>query len=71
MSTAKKAALKLRQEVVKEGLWPCCLNCEHWTEVTEITDTARVYFKCGKYNMVPPPEITVVGCVHHLPDIPF
>ena len=71
MSDAKKAAVKLANEVVKAGLWPCCINCEHWCEVTEITDTDRVYFKCGKYNMIPPAETIVVGCVHHLAQIPF
>lgn len=73
MSTkeAKKEALRLRGEVVKAGLWPCCLNCEYWTEVTEITDNDRVYFKCGKYNMIPPSETIAVGCIQHLPDIPF
>lgn len=68
---AKKADIALRLKVVREGLWPSCLNCVHWTEVTEITDQERVYFKCGKYNMIPPNETLVLGCIHHEQDIPF
>lgn len=68
---AKKADIALRLKVVNEGLWPSCINCVEWVEVTEITDNECVYFKCGKYNMIPPAETIIVGCVHHESDIPF
>lgn len=68
---ARKADIALRLKVVEEGLWPSCLSCSHWCEVTEITDGERVYFKCGKYNMIPPAETLVVGCIHYEQDIPF
>lgn len=74
MSTkeAKKEALRLRGEVVKAGLWPCCLNCEHWKEKTEVKDTeVKVSFGCNRYNMIPPAETIVVGCIQHLQTIPF
>lgn len=71
---AKKAAVKLRQEVVQAGLWPCCLNCDYWIERTIIncdTQSREVQMICNKYNMTPPAETIVVGCPHHLQTIPF
>lgn len=72
MSTkAKQGGIELRKEMVRSGLWPCCLNCEHWVEVGEITDTQKTYHECGKYKMIPPDETIVIGCIQHLPTIPF
>lgn len=71
---AKKEALRLRGEVVKAGLWPCCLNCEHWKELTTIdceANTRKVEMRCNRYNMTPPPETIAVGCIQHLQTIPF
>lgn len=71
---AKKEALRLRGEVVKAGLWPCCLNCDHWKETTTIylgTEKIGTVFKCNRYNMTPPPETIAVGCIQHLQTIPF
>lgn len=74
MSTEREAkahAIKLRQEIVRQGLWPTCTNCAHWVEVSEVTDEVRVYFKCGKFNLMPPEDTVVVGCVHHDKEVPF
>ena len=71
---AKKEALRLRGEVVKAGLWQCCLNCEHWKESTTIylgTEKIDSVFKCNKYNMTPPADVLVIGCAAHVQTIPF
>lgn len=62
---------ELRLRVVRAGLWRCCMNCEHWCEVSVVTSTERVYNHCGKYNMLPPDDILLVGCVEHVQEIPF
>lgn len=77
MSTkeAKKEALRLRGEVVKAGLWPCCLNCDHWKTLRDDTpagsDLTFGDRYCSKYTITPPPETIVVGCIQHIPYIPF
>lgn len=68
-ATAKDNELRLR--VVRAGLWRCCLNCEHWCEVGVATSTERVYNLCGKYDMMPPDEVIIVGCPEHQQAIPF
>lgn len=62
---------EVRLRVVMSGLWRCCLNCEHWCEVSVATSTERVYNTCGKYDMLPPDEIIIVGCTEHKQAIPF
>lgn len=62
---------ELRLRVVHSGLWRCCMNCEHWGEVVAVTSTERTYSQCGKYDMLPPDEVLIVGCVNHLQSIPF
>ena len=74
MSQAKKAAISLANDVIKAGLWPCCLNCDHWLEVTTVdcsANTKKVHHECGRYRMIPPPETIVVGCAQHIKTIPF
>lgn len=68
---AKKAEIALREKVVKAGLWPCCINCEHWGEYMGVTDEERVYNHCTKYNRFPPEDVIVLGCPAHEPAIPF
>lgn len=62
---------ELRLRVVRAGLWRCCMNCENWCEVPVVTSMERVYNQCSKYNMLPPDEILMVGCVEHVQEIPF
>lgn len=68
---AKQLGVELRAEAIKLGVWPCCLNCEHWSEVQVITDTSQTYFECGKYKTIPPAETIAAGCNQHIPYIPF
>lgn len=68
---AKQAMIDIRNEVIRQGRWPTCTNCTYWTEVHEVTDELRVYFKCGKYNMFPPEDVIVVGCINHEAEVPF
>lgn len=69
---AKKAEIALRLKVVQEGLWPSCINCTHWSELTIYDESGRKsYHRCAKYDMIPPAETIVVGCIHHESHIPF
>lgn len=72
---AKQVGVELRTEAVKLGVWPCCLNCEHWKDHTlvDLSDPSKNKYemRCAKYSMVPPVETIVVGCNQHIPYIPF
>lgn len=69
---AKKVDIALRLRVVQEGLWPSCLNCVHWHQLTTIKDSTKtVVHRCSRYDMIPPNETIVVGCIKHESHIPF
>lgn len=71
LNDIKLHMIKVREASVRTGDWICCLNCENWTEVNQITDEQRVYNWCGLYSAHPPDEVVVVGCAEHTPAIPF
>lgn len=75
MSTkAKQVGVEVRAQAVKLGVWPCCLNCEHWTKLEKYCPVLNMHAGasyCGKYSTVPPDETIVVGCNQHIPYIPF
>ncbi|QDB70841.1 hypothetical protein [Pseudomonas virus PBPA162] len=60
--------ISLRNVLVESGHWKCCLNCCEWG-APDNNQTLQPL--CRKYNMVPPPKVIVLGCVEHMPDIPF
>lgn len=61
MSSSKKTNRLQRVEVL-QGLWKCCQNCEHWDEQQS---------QCGKFKMVPPPDIILHGCQEHVDECTF
>lgn len=71
----KQLGVDLRSEAVKLGVWPCCLNCEHWREYTEVhlgqPEKNKREMRCAKYKQIPPAETIVVGCNQHTQYIPF
>lgn len=52
--------IDLQKKALSYCVWISCLNCENWQNNT-----------CAKFKATPPAEIIVVGCVEHLPKIPF
>lgn len=59
MTDARKREIELNTLVVREGIWKCCLNCEHWSTNSpegEKKDT------CHKFDAVPPYSVVIVGC---------
>ncbi len=75
MSKAKQLGVELRAEAIKLGVWPCCLNCEHWRHYVEYDGAPNGptidEMRCTKYNVRPPDETIIVGCNQHIPYIPF
>lgn len=53
--------IKLQTSLITSGQIPTCTNCDHFKK-DEL---------CWKYNMRPPAEVIVVGCLYHMPTIPF
>lgn len=53
---------KSQKALVDTFTWECCPNCEHWDSKTEF---------CGKYQMRPPANVIVIGCVDYDAGIPF
>ncbi len=53
--------MKLQESLVRSGQIPTCTNCDHFKE-GEI---------CWKFDMRPPATVIVIGCVYHMPTIPF
>lgn len=68
---AKQHMIDVRTEVIRQGRWPTCTNCQHWEEHPGLTDEERVYNWCAKYQVSPPEQVVVVGCVNHEPGVPF
>ena len=70
---AKQHMIDVRNEVVRQGRWATCTNCECWTDRTEFSESGdmKVYNYCAKYKMIPPPEVIVVGCANHESGVPF
>lgn len=74
---AMKESIRLRAEVVRQGLWPSCINCTQWTETTEIlmdgdkVKSEKTFHKCNKFRMIPPADTIIVGCIYHEPEVPF
>lgn len=48
------------------GLFRNCLNCSEWQKNYTTKEQ-----RCGKYLVLPPPEVIVVGCPQHSDFIPF
>lgn len=53
--------IKLQTSLVNSGQLPTCTNCDHFQK----DET------CWKFKMKPPASVIVVGCVYHMPTIPF
>lgn len=73
---AKQHMIDVRNEVIRQGRWPTCTNCEYWLHVTSVEihegqSTREEWHECSKYKMIPPEEVVVVGCVNHEPKVPF
>ena len=68
---AKQHLIDVRSEAIRQGRWPTCTNCAHWIEYPGLTDEGRIYRHCGKFNVFPPEDVVVVGCIHHDPEVPF
>ena len=56
----KRNKIEFQKTIITHEIWQCCLNCQDWTGE-----------KCGKFDAVPPVEVTTVGCEDHTPQIPF
>lgn len=73
----KRQQIKFQKYIVAAQCWRTCLNCEYWKDITKVviapdqTSTESYERHCSQYNMVPPPEILVHGCVEHAWGIPF
>lgn len=52
--------MKLQKSLVDSGQIPTCTNCDYFGD--EI---------CLKFNIKPPSGVIVIGCVYHMPSIPF
>lgn len=53
---------KLMDYLIDGGYFRNCVNCSEWKEKEKI---------CGKFNILPPPDVIVTGCLHHSDIIPF
>jgi len=62
MSPNELAIQKTHELLVQRGILPSCVNCELWDEKQEL---------CTKWGRRPPAKVIVIGCQHHIPDIPF
>lgn len=72
--TSREHEIKLQNSLIRSGSIKTCTNCEHWRLVhgmKTLLGKANLDRHCGKYSMVPPPDVIVTGCVEHVEDIPF
>lgn len=73
--------IRMQKAQINSYSWPCCLNCENWTDSSEkqVADPTKYSGwrmeptgpKCMKYDILPPPDVICVGCSDYTPDIPF
>lgn len=54
--------IDVQNDNINYGIWQTCLNCDNFQKDREL---------CAKFNAKPPAVVLVVGCVHHMDDIPF
>lgn len=54
--------IQLQNSLIVAGQIPTCTSCEYWDKPNQ---------KCEKYNMLPPAEVIVTGCVEWVDGIPF
>jgi len=80
-SKSREFTMKSQQAMVDTYSWECCLNCDHWTKnrVERVKDETKYSGWreenrgpiCMKYEMLPPPEVQLIGCETYEPSIPF
>lgn len=61
-SMGAQKRIEVQNNNIERALWQTCLNCDFWRKDIE---------RCEKFQARPPAVVIVVGCVHHLDEIPF
>ena len=77
----REFVMKSQKALIDTYSWECCVNCDHYTassqrEVPDETKYSGVRVeqtgpKCMKYDVLPPPEVILIGCESYEPMIPF
>lgn len=62
----RQVDINLRNQLVKSGAWATCTNCTHW-----LPGNGQAQDKCELYNVTPPANVIITGCVNHQDEIPF
>lgn len=64
--------IKFHQKLIKHGVVPTCINCEHWgMNQGAVTGKPPKEEVCRLYSMRPPAEVIVFGCPSWEWDLPF
>jgi hypothetical protein len=81
LENRKMFTIRSQVAMINSYSWQCCLNCDYWAkssskQVLDETKYAGYRMedtgpKCMKFDILPPPEVIVVGCEHHEDSIPF
>lgn len=62
VSDRRNYEIQMQKSLIASGQFPTCTGCEFWNRNKEV---------CEKYNMKPPAEVIVTGCVNYESAIPF
>lgn len=72
MSTKDRGMQILHKQLIDDGTFHSCLNCEYYGMYDAgPTDEEKEYFWCTKYQAFPPDQVLVLGCEDWCYNLPF